>query len=79
MKREAYLGAGALIREKRTVGAFALVGMGVVVTRDVPAREVCAGTPARHLSTADIPSWATAADRGVFTATTSDTDRWSLT
>ena len=75
----AYLGAGALIREKRTVGAFALVGMGAVVTRDVPAREVWAGTPARHLRTADIPSWAAAAGRGDFTATTSDTDRWSLT
>ena len=51
----AYLGAGALIREKRTVGAFALVGMGAVVTRDVPSREVWAGIPARHLRAADIP------------------------
>ena len=82
----AYLGAGALIREKRTVGAFALVGMGAVVTRDVPAREVWAGVPARRLRTAGIPSWAAAAGRGDFTATTGDftastsnTNRWSLT
>jgi len=52
--RGAYLGAGALIGENRTVGAFSLVGMGAVVTHDVPAREVWAGVPARHLRAADI-------------------------
>jgi sugar O-acyltransferase (sialic acid O-acetyltransferase NeuD family) len=51
----AYLGAGALIGENRTVGAFSLVGMGAVVTQDVPAREVWAGVPARRLRAADIP------------------------
>ncbi len=51
----AYLGAGALIGENRTVGAFSLVGMGAVVTHDVPAREVWAGVPARRLRAADIP------------------------
>ncbi|MBV8993418.1 MAG: NeuD/PglB/VioB family sugar acetyltransferase [Pseudonocardiales bacterium] len=51
----AYLGAGALIGENRTIGAFSLVGMGAVVTRDVPAREVWAGVPARRLRAADIP------------------------
>lgn len=53
--RGAYLGAGALISENRTVGAFSLVGMGAVVTRDVPAREIWAGVPARRLRAADIP------------------------
>ena len=62
----AYLGAGALIREERTIGAFALVGMGAVVTRDVPAREIWAGIPARVLRTADLPSWAVAAAPGRF-------------
>jgi sugar O-acyltransferase (sialic acid O-acetyltransferase NeuD family) len=47
----AYLGAGCLIRENRTVGAGALVGMGAVVTRDVPAGEVWAGVPARFVRT----------------------------
>ena len=41
----AYVGAGAIIGENRTIGEFSLVGMGAVVTRDVPAREVWAGVP----------------------------------
>jgi sugar O-acyltransferase (sialic acid O-acetyltransferase NeuD family) len=43
----AYLGAGCLIRENLTIGAWALVGMGAVVTRDVPGGEVWAGVPAQ--------------------------------
>jgi sugar O-acyltransferase (sialic acid O-acetyltransferase NeuD family) len=46
----AYLGAGCLVRERRTIGPWALVGMGAVVTRDVPGGEVWAGVPARCLS-----------------------------
>ena len=55
IQRAAYLGAGSLVGEQLTVGAFALVGMGAVVTRDVPAREVWVGVPARRLRAADIP------------------------
>jgi len=47
----AYLGAGALVRESRTIGPWALVGMGSIVTRDVPGGEVWAGVPARRLRT----------------------------
>lgn len=54
VQRAAYLGAGALIRENRTIGAFSLVGMGAVVTRDVPARQVWAGIPARYLRATDV-------------------------
>jgi sugar O-acyltransferase (sialic acid O-acetyltransferase NeuD family) len=43
----AYIGSGAMVREDRTVGSWSLVGMGSVVTRDVPAREVWLGVPAR--------------------------------
>jgi sugar O-acyltransferase (sialic acid O-acetyltransferase NeuD family) len=45
----AYLGSGCLVRENRTVGPWALVGMGAVVTQDVPGGEVWAGVPARHV------------------------------
>lgn len=47
--RCAYLGAGALVREQRSIGSGALVGMGAVVTNDVPPGEVWAGVPARYL------------------------------
>jgi sugar O-acyltransferase (sialic acid O-acetyltransferase NeuD family) len=47
--RAAYIGAGALVREGCTVGDVALVAMGAVVTRDIPARQVWAGVPARYL------------------------------
>jgi sugar O-acyltransferase (sialic acid O-acetyltransferase NeuD family) len=51
----AYIGAGALIREKRTVGDWALVGMGAGVTRDVPPGEVWAGIPARYFRDVELP------------------------
>lgn len=51
----AYLGSGALVREERTVGPWALVGMGAVVTRDVPAGQVWCGAPARYLREAPVP------------------------
>ena len=55
VQKAAYLGAGALIGENRTVGACSLVGMGAVVTHDIPPCEVWAGVPARRLRAADIP------------------------
>jgi sugar O-acyltransferase (sialic acid O-acetyltransferase NeuD family) len=51
----AYLGAGCLIRENRSIGAWALVGMGAVVTRDVPSAQVWAGVPARLRFTVEVP------------------------
>jgi sugar O-acyltransferase (sialic acid O-acetyltransferase NeuD family) len=42
-----YIGSGARIREGIHIGAQALVGIGAVVIRDVPARAVVAGVPAR--------------------------------
>ena len=45
----AYLGSGCLVRENRAIGPWALVGMGAVVTSDVPGGEVWAGVPARFV------------------------------
>jgi sugar O-acyltransferase (sialic acid O-acetyltransferase NeuD family) len=42
-----YVGAGALIRERLTIQADAIVGMGAVVTKDVPAGVIVVGVPAR--------------------------------
>jgi sugar O-acyltransferase (sialic acid O-acetyltransferase NeuD family) len=53
--RGAYIGAGSLIGQGLEVGELALVGMGAVVTKDVPTREVWAGVPARRMRDAVIP------------------------
>lgn len=56
LRRGAYLGAGALVREGVTVGAWSLVGMGSVVLRDIPGGQVWAGSPARPLRAATLPT-----------------------
>lgn len=43
----ASLGAGCIILPDVTIGEFALVGSGAVVTRDVPAYGIVVGNPAR--------------------------------
>lgn len=45
--RGAHVGLGAAIMPGVTVGEYALVGAGSVVTRDVPPRSVVVGNPAR--------------------------------
>ncbi len=45
--RGATLGAGCILVAPVTVGAFAMVGAGAVVTRDVPAHAIVVGNPAR--------------------------------
>lgn len=49
---DVWIGAGARILAGVTIGSHAVVGAGAVVTRDVPARQVVAGVPARPLSVA---------------------------
>jgi sugar O-acyltransferase (sialic acid O-acetyltransferase NeuD family) len=52
----AYIGSGACLREGLTVGERAMVGMGSVVTRDVPAERLWFGAPARDVSRAPLPA-----------------------
>jgi len=47
IKRGASLGAGAVILAGVTVGEYAMVGAGAVVSRDVPAYALVKGNPAR--------------------------------
>lgn len=45
--RGAAVGAGAIILPGISIGTFALIGAGAVVTRDVPAHALVTGNPAR--------------------------------
>lgn len=45
--RRASIGSGAVILAGITIGEGAMVGAGAVVTKDVPARTIVAGNPAR--------------------------------
>ncbi len=51
----AYIGSGACLREGIRVGDLAMVGMGAVVTRDVPPKRMWFGVPARDVSRASLP------------------------
>jgi acetyltransferase-like isoleucine patch superfamily enzyme len=46
----ATIGAGAIIGCNLTIGRFAMVGMGSVVTRSVPNFHLVIGNPARHVA-----------------------------
>jgi sugar O-acyltransferase (sialic acid O-acetyltransferase NeuD family) len=55
VRQGAYIGAGALILQELIIGAWALIGMGAVVTKDVPAGQVWAGCPARFFRDVELP------------------------
>jgi acetyltransferase-like isoleucine patch superfamily enzyme len=49
IRRGAWIAAGATVLQGVTVGEDAVVAAGAVVTRDVPARTLVAGVPARPI------------------------------
>ena len=61
VKRGASIGTNATIVAGVTIGEYAVVGAGAVVTKDVPAFSIWAGNPARQLkqfsSAADIETY----------------------
>jgi sugar O-acyltransferase (sialic acid O-acetyltransferase NeuD family) len=52
----AYIGSGACLRQELAVGPWAMVGMGAVVTRDVPSERLWCGVPARDVGHAPLPA-----------------------
>ena len=49
LRRGSSIGAGAVVVAGTDVGAFATVGAGAVVTRDVPSHALVVGSPARRI------------------------------
>ena len=49
VEHDVWLGAGCQIKSGVTVGTGAVIGMGSIVTHDVPPYEVWAGNPARKI------------------------------
>ncbi len=54
VRKGASIGSGSTILSNVTIGEEAIVGAGSVVTRDVPARTIVAGNPARVLRSIDV-------------------------
>jgi galactoside O-acetyltransferase len=44
---DAWIGEGVKVLKGVSIGEAAVIGVGAVVTRDVPARAIAAGNPAR--------------------------------
>jgi acetyltransferase-like isoleucine patch superfamily enzyme len=53
VEKGASIGSGSTVLCNVTIGEKAIVGSGSVVTRDVPARTIVAGNPAKIISTID--------------------------
>lgn len=51
LENDCWIGAGAIILPGVKIGEYSIVGAGAVVTKDVPANTVVAGTPAKIINT----------------------------
>jgi acetyltransferase-like isoleucine patch superfamily enzyme len=51
IKKNAYIGAGALLLPGVVIGEYSIVAAGSVVTKDVPPYTIVAGVPARKIGT----------------------------
>jgi acetyltransferase-like isoleucine patch superfamily enzyme len=51
IKRNAWIGANAVITQGVTIGENAVVAAGAVVTKDVPDNKVVGGIPAKIIKT----------------------------
>ena len=67
--RGASIGSGAVILPGVRIGALAMIGAGAVVTRDVPAKAIVSGNPARIVGYAETKSSARAAEPATTIAT----------
>lgn len=47
--RNCYIGSGAIIIGRVTIGDYAVIGAGSVITKDVPAKTLYAGVPAKKI------------------------------
>lgn len=54
VKKDAWIGAGAIILPNVTIGEGAVVGAGAVVTKDVPAYTVVVGVPAKEIKKLEL-------------------------
>ena len=50
----AHVGNNAVVREDCAIGAFAVVGIGAVVTKDVAAYMIVAGNPAKVIGEIEL-------------------------
>ena len=66
LRRNAYIGSGAMILPGVTVGESAIVGAGAVVISDVPARTIVVGVPAKVVGTIDKSAERFLSKRGPF-------------
>lgn len=48
-----WIGAGAIVLKGVTIGEGAIIAAGAIVTKDVPAKSIVAGSPAKGIGTAD--------------------------